>query len=77
MVKFRQPILPGDVGPDVVAVRSRSGGFVYIDEWVMRVLVHLIESGHTIWGRRQRPPSAAFYGPKTMREHCNHIHVGY
>jgi hypothetical protein len=22
-------------------------------------------------------PSAAFFGPRTMREHCNHIHVGY
>jgi hypothetical protein len=30
------------------AVRSRSGKFVHIDPRVMRVLVHLIESGHTI-----------------------------
>lgn len=22
-------------------------------------------------------PNAAFYGPTTMREHCNHIHLGY
>jgi hypothetical protein len=29
-------------------VRSRSGQFVHIDPRVMRVLVHLIESGHTI-----------------------------
>jgi hypothetical protein len=30
------------------AVRSRSGKFVHIDPRVMRVLVHLIESGHTL-----------------------------
>jgi hypothetical protein len=30
------------------AVRSRSGKLVHIDPRVMRVLVHLIESGHTI-----------------------------
>jgi hypothetical protein len=29
-------------------VRSRSGKLVHVDERMMRVLVHLIESGHTI-----------------------------
>lgn len=130
------------------AVRSRSGAFVHVDPRVMRVLVHLIESGHTIGTsamcsdhhddgphghaggfavdissidghsvaasssravvlavdralHQAGPllprqlitggvgnvldqeisgltiPNAAFYGPTTMREHCNHIHVGY
>jgi putative peptidoglycan binding protein len=130
------------------AVRSALGRFVHIDARVMRVLVHLIESGHTIGtsaicsdhgndgehghaggfavdissidghsvgvsstralvlaidralhqagpllprqlitgGVGNAPdeeisgltiPNAAFYGPTTMREHCNHIHVGY
>jgi hypothetical protein len=129
-------------------VHSQHGGFVRIDERVMRVLVHLIEQGHTIGtsaicsdhhddgpnghagGKavdissingqavasassralvlavdqalhhagdltpRQlitggcgnvadaeiagfTIPNAAFYGPTTMAEHCNHIHVGY
>jgi len=130
------------------AVRSKLGRFVHIDARVMRVLVHLIESGHTIGtsaicsdhgndgehghaggfavdissidghsvafssARAQvltidralhqagpllprqlitggvgnaadaeiaalTIPNAAFYGPTTMSEHCNHIHVGY
>lgn len=130
------------------AVRSRSGAFVHIDARVMRVLVRLIESGHTIGTSAMcsdhhddgphghaggfavdistidghsvaesssravvlavdralhHPgnllprqlitggvgnvldqeisgltiPNAAFFGPTTMREHCNHIHVGY
>jgi hypothetical protein len=129
-------------------VRSRSGKLVHIDERVMRVLVHLIESGHTIGtfaicsdhhddgphghagglavdissidghsvasGSSRAVvlaidqalheagallprqlisggvgnildaeisgfsiPSAAFFGSDTMRDHCNHIHVGY
>jgi hypothetical protein len=130
------------------AVRSALGRFVHIDARVMRVLVHLIESGHTIGTsaicsdhgndgehghaggfavdissidghsvavsstralvltidralHQSGPllprqlitggvgnvldqeisgltiPNAAFYGSTTMREHCNHIHVGY
>jgi Putative peptidoglycan binding domain len=130
------------------AVRSRSGKFVHVDERVMRVLVHLIENGHTIGtfaicsdhhddgphghaggfavdissidghsvassssravvlaidkalheagvllprqlitggvGNILDPeisgfsiPNPAFFGSVTMREHCNHIHVGY
>ena len=130
------------------AVRSQSGQMVHIDARVMQVLVHLIDSGHTLGtfaicsdhhddgphghagGRavdistidghsvatpsaraaviqvdkqlhnagalvpRQlitggvgnkidqtieglTIPSAAFYGPETMQEHTNHIHVGY
>ena len=129
-------------------VRSRSGRLVHVDERVMRVLVHLIESGHTIGtsaicsdhhddgehghaggfavdistidghsvaSSSSRPvvieidkelhaasvllprqlitggvgnvldpeisrftiPNIAFFGPKTMQEHTNHIHVGY
>jgi hypothetical protein len=44
---------PGDL-PDIEAtaagraVRSRSGKFVHVDERVFRVLIHLIEGGHTI-----------------------------
>jgi hypothetical protein len=44
---------PGDLA-DITAtaagkpVHSQHGGFVHIDERVMRVLVHLIELGHTI-----------------------------
>lgn len=130
------------------AVRSALGKLVHIDARVMRVLVHLIENGHTIGtfaicsdhgndGEHGHAggfavdissidghavsvsssravvltidralhragallprqlitggvgnvldeeisgltiPNAAFYGAKTMREHCNHIHVGY
>jgi hypothetical protein len=130
------------------AVRSRSGKFVHIDPRVMRVLVHLIESGHTIGtsaicsdhhddGEHGHAggfavdissidgqslasgsartvalkidkalhdagvllprqlitggvgqvldnefelltiPNASFFGLKTMRDHTNHIHVGY
>jgi len=130
------------------AVRSRSGKFVHVDPRVMRVLVHLIESGHTIGtsaicsdhhndGEHGHAggfavdissvdghslasssartialkidkalhdagvllprqlitggvgqvldnefelltiPNASFFGSKTMRDHTNHIHVGY
>jgi len=130
------------------AVRARSGKFVHIDPRVMSVLIHLIESGHTIGtsaicsdhhddGEHGHAggfavdissidghslasssarmvtlkvdralhdagvllprqlitggvgnvldnefelltiPNAPFFGPKTMHDHCNHIHVGY
>ncbi len=129
-------------------VRSRSGKLVHVDERVMRILVHLIESGHTIGtsaicsdhhddGEHGHAggfavdistidghsvasssaravvieidrelhaagvllprqlitggvgnvidaeisgftiPNTTVFGPKTMREHTNHIHVGY
>jgi hypothetical protein len=130
------------------AVRSQHGGFVHVDERVMRVLLHLLDLGHTIGtfaicsdhhddGPRGHAggravdistvdghavnsssakasviavdtalrdagdltprqlisggvgnvivpeisaltiPNATFFGPDTMRDHCNHIHVGY
>ena len=131
------------------AVRSQSGQLVHIDARVMRILVHLIENGHTIGtsaicsdhhddgvnghaggkavdvssidghsialasaralvikldtelhhagalvprqlitggvgkmrdaeiSRLSIPGADSVFGPKTMAEHCDHIHVGY